>query len=309
MKKDLVLIATAIIISVLGILVVQSFGYDHIEVADGKLYGKTMFVNKEAIVLIVAGSGPTDMDGNTPLINGRNDSLLQIATSLKKEGISSLRYDKRTTGKSADSFDNSEIDFNMLVADCVAWIQYVKSQGYEKVYVAGHSQGSLIAMLAATQEDVDGVISLAGAGLFIDQTLERQLTQKLGVEDNRDNIEILSDLRKGVINEDLEGTDSMFTPANQRFLLSWMKYDPAKVIQSLDCPVLILQGSEDLQVDLSEYNALTNASPNSQALMIEGMNHVLKPVRDEKHNIAAYSDPSLMVDQRLVDSIVNFILN
>lgn len=304
MKQIKVTIAVGILLCLLGALVLPNIGYEKIQIAEGTLYGKSIDTGSDVVVLLIAGSGPTDMDGNTPVIDGRNDSLIQLAKFLEEKGISTLRYDKRTSGKSADSMETEAINFNQFVSDCVAWIQYAKAMGYERIYLAGHSQGSLIAMLAASQESVDGVISLAGAGFPIDITLERQLLEQLDADS--EEFSVIAGLREGRLDPSMK-SDSILSLDKQEFLLTWMKYDPAAVISSLPCPALILQGSVDIQVDDGEFDRLSNASPQSLVLMIEDMNHVLKPVRSEKENLSSYSDPSIAIEPRLVDAITDFL--
>lgn len=305
MKATIYLIVIAIIIGIFGGFVMEHIGYQSIKVEDGTIFGKIVHSSKDSIVIFIAGSGPTDMDGNSALVNGRNDSFAQLAKALKKQGISSFRYDKRTAGKSSETITEQIPEFDMFVSDCVACIRYIKQKGYKNIYLAGHSQGSLVGMLAAEAESVDGYISLAGAGLPIDVTLERQLRAQLGA-DSRE-VGIVQNLAKGKMDQTLDAADPMFSPDSQRFLLSWMKYDPAKIISELSCPTLLVQGSADLQVDLSEYTALKEAVPNSQAVLIDNMNHVLKTVQNQQENVAAYTDPSYNVDQSLVSVIVKFI--
>ena len=305
MKKTFLLLGAAIILIIFGGFIVKEIGYEHVTVGGGTLYGKTEYAGKDAIVIIVAGSGPTDMDGNSEILNGRNDSLLQLAKALKESGISTLRYDKRGVGKSAQAVEGTKPDFALFVDDCAAFIRHAKAQGFKKVYVAGHSEGSLIAMLAAMQEPVDGVISVAGAGFPIDTALEKQLLPQLGADSAE--IATLNKLREGRIDETIGADHPLFSPDKQQYLLTWMQHDPAKIIEALDCPVLIIQGSSDVQVDISEYNALKDARPDAKTLFVEGMNHVLKTVKDEKENAATYTDPSFEISPLLADAIAVFV--
>jgi len=298
-------IAVGVLLLLLGALVLPNVGYEKISLPEGTLYGKAIDTGNDAVVLLIAGSGPTDMDGNTPVIEGRNDSLIQLAKALEEKGISTLRYDKRTAGKSADSIETETLDFDQFVSDSVAWIQHAKAMGYERIYLAGHSQGSLIAMLAASQESVNGVISLAGAGFPIDITLERQLLEQLDADS--DEFSVIAGLREGRLDPSMK-SDSILSLDKQEFLLTWMKYDPAAVISTLPCPALILQGSVDLQVNDGEFDRLRSASPQSLAVMFEDMNHVLKPVSSEKENLSSYSDPATGIDPRLVDAIADFVI-
>lgn len=92
-------------------------------------------------------------------------------------------------------------------------------------------------------------------------------------------------------------------------MISWMKYDPQKIIQSLNCRVLIVQGTKDIQVKESDAGNLYKARPSAQLLIIENMNHVLKEVKSEKKedNLKTYSNPSLSVIPELISGIANFI--
>ena len=305
MKKTFLLLGAAIMLIIFGGLIVKEIGYERVSVDGGTLYGKTEFAGKDAIVIMVAGSGPTDMDGNSEIMNGRNDSLLQLAKALKAKGISTLRYDKRGVGKSAQAIEGTKPDFALFVDDCAAWICHAKVQGFKKVYVAGHSEGSLVAMLAALQEPVDGMISVTGAGFPIDTALEKQLLPQLGADSAE--IATLNTLREGKTDETIGSDHPLFSPDKQQYLLTWMQHDPAKIIQALDCPVLIIQGGSDIQVDISEYNALKDASPDAKTLFVDGMNHVLKIVKDDKENAATYADPSFEISPLLADAIAAFV--
>ncbi len=305
MKKTFLLLGAAIILIIFGGLIVKEIGYERVAVGGGTLYGKTEFAGKDAIVIIVAGSGPTDMDGNSVLLTGRNDSLLQLAKALKAKGISTLRYDKRGVGKSAQAIEGAKPDFALFADDCAAFIRHAKAQGFKKVYVAGHSEGSLVAMLAAMQEPVDGVISVAGAGFPIDTALEKQLLPQLGADSPE--IAVLNKLREGRIDDTTSADDPLFSPDKQQYLLTWMQHDPAKIIKQLDCAVMVIQGGSDIQVDVSEYNALKEARPDARTLFVEGMNHVLKTVKDEKENMTAYTDPSFEISPLLAEAMAAFV--
>ncbi len=101
MRKTFILMIVAILMAISVQVYLEYGNYHRIPVEGGTLYGRSMGKNKDMIVLLVAGSGPTDMDGNTSLLPGRNDSLLLLAKGLAQEGVSSFRYDKRTAGRSA----------------------------------------------------------------------------------------------------------------------------------------------------------------------------------------------------------------
>jgi len=122
---------------------------------------------KIPVVLIIAGSGPTDRDGNNPLLPGKNNCYKLLADALAAGGVASLRYDKRGIGESRASGGASEADlrFSMYVDDAVGWIVRLKADGrFSRVIVAGHSEGSLIGMVAANNGHADAYVSIAGGG-------------------------------------------------------------------------------------------------------------------------------------------------
>jgi len=133
--------------------------------------------DKSCVVLIIPGSGPTDRDGNTAGLPGKNNSLKYLAEGLLQKNIPSLRIDKRGIGGSSTAMTKeSDLRFDTYVQDVIEWIRYLRSkEGYRTVFVLGHSEGALIGLLAAVQkEPVNGYISVAGtarpaAKLILDQ--------------------------------------------------------------------------------------------------------------------------------------------
>lgn len=179
----------------------------------GKLSG-TLTVPDEgsdAAVLIIAGSGPTDRNGNSGsgLIT---NTYYMLARALEKEGIASLRYDKQGIGGSRYQDpelykQEDRLRLADYIADAEALTDYLKERGFRKIILAGHSEGSLVALVAATESpDVAAVISLAGAGYPIDEILQFQLTREL-ISYNPGLIlnvqSILSRLKQGKTTEDI----------------------------------------------------------------------------------------------------------
>jgi uncharacterized protein len=307
MKRLYLLMLIAVLMAVGVQIALEYGGYHKIPVEGGTLYGRAMGKDKDLVVLLVAGSGPTDMDGNSALISGRNDSLLLLARGLAGEGFSSFRYDKRTAGKSAKTFDlDVQIEFDTFVRDCVAVINYLKEQGYKNVVVAGHSKGSLVGMLATEEAPVEGFISLAGTGLPIDVTLEKQLLAQL--PEDSPEIQVLRGLREGKIDTSLP-RDHMFSPSQQIFLLSWMAYDPGALIGKLDVPVLVVHGDADIQVDLTDFQALQAGAGAKASRVIPEMNHVFKEINDPGDQVASYSDPSYPLHPQLIPTLVEYLHN
>jgi dipeptidyl aminopeptidase/acylaminoacyl peptidase len=87
-----------------------------------------------------------------------------------------------------------------------------------------------------------------------------------------------------------------------------MKYDPQKEIKKLNQPVLILQGMRDVQVAVKNAEALHLAAPTSKLVMLETINHVLKPSHpDREKNLATYNEPWRPISGELVTQTVSFV--
>lgn len=266
--------------------------------------------NKVPVVLIIAGSGPTDHNGNSPLLPGKNNSLKMIAEGLEGQGIASLRYDKRGIGASAAAMkEESKLVFDDYVKDAVEWINLLrKDSRFSKIIVLGHSEGSLIGMLASKETKADSYISVAGPGRpAYDVLIEQLSTQSESIV--KESNTIIDSLKQGkqvatVSNEVM----SVFRPSIQPYLISWFKYDPSKEITKLNCPVLILQGTNDLQVPAKDAELLHKAKPDAGYKLITDMNHVLKKApADQQGNLAAYSDPTLPLAPGFMDGILGFL--
>jgi len=262
------------------------------------------------VALIIAGSGPTDRDGNSPLLPGKNNSLKMLAEALGQHGIATLRYDKRGIGASAGAMgEESELRFTTYADDAVDWLEWLRADPrFSQRIVIGHSEGSLIGVLAAQRSIVSHVVSVAGAGRPIDEVLDEQLSRMLSPELLVDERRIIAELKAGRAVESVPQQLLMvFRPSVQPYMISWLPIDPAKEVGRLTVPVLIVQGSTDIQVNHADADRIANGHSHATLEMIEGMNHVLKEVREPSQQAASYSDPALPLHPRLVESIAKFV--
>src|SRR6056297_14479 len=280
-----------------------------IDTKDGVLYGTLLDCGKERpVALMLSGSGPTDRDGNQSSGNVKNSSLEWLALDLNDRGISTLRYDKRTSGKSAGNFENKNLVLEDFVDDAVSSIRYLKSQGYDNIYLIGHSQGSLIGTLAAQQEDVSGFISLSGPGRSIDLVLADQF-KNLSNSFSEETSEILSRIKSGApVGKMSPEAKKLFSTDNVVFLKAWMAYNPVDEIAKLEIPMLFIAGETDIQVPLEELELISNEVGPENCIVIPNMNHVLKesPI-DRQKNLRSYADPSYGIADGLTETIEYFI--
>ena len=264
---------------------------------------------KVPVALLIAGSGPTDRDGNNPMM--KNNSLKILATELAKNGIATLRYDKRGVAESKGaSKSESDLRFDDYVSDAKEWIQLLKKdKRFSKVIVIGHSEGSLLGMMAATS--ADKFVSIAGAGQSADKILKEQLkTQPQQVQDM--TFPIIDSLKNGKMVENVNPMlNSLFRQSVQPYLISWFRYDPQSEIGRLTIPVLIVQGTNDIQVSVEDAKRLAAANHKAKLILVDKMNHIFRrvDVEDRQANIATYSNSDLPIAVELVKSTVKFILD
>jgi pimeloyl-ACP methyl ester carboxylesterase len=263
------------------------------------------------VVLLISGSGPTDRDGNSPLLPGKNNSLKMLAEGLAMNGIASLRYDKRGVGESARAVTSeADLRFETNIDDAAAFCEQLRAdKRFSSVVIAGHSEGSLIGMVAAKKCNASVFISIAGAGRPASDILRIQLAGKLPPALATQSEAILKDLEAGKTTEKPPAElFALYRPSVQPYMISWFRYDPAKSIAELSVPVLIIQGTTDIQVNVDDAKRLAAANPHAKLLIVEGMNHVLKSVSSDKTKQAAsYSDPTLMLAPDLLMNIVDFV--
>ena len=270
------------------------------------------------MVLIVPGSGPTDRDGNGPLgLNAATYKLL--AEGLAARGIATVRIDKRgmfgSVGAVSDPNDVTAQDY---ATDISSWIGAIREQHIdaECVWVLGHSEGGLMALLAGQDPDIEtcGLILVASTGRPLGDVLRDQLEAQLAGTPLLDQALTAITALEADQHVDASGIDPalqpLFNAAVQDFLISTLALDPAQLIAGYSKPVLILQGERDLQVSVEDARRLHAAAPASELVLLPHANHVLKDVQssDRAANIATYGDPDLPLAPGAVDAIADLVL-
>lgn len=268
------------------------------------------------VALIIAGSGPTDRDGNSSVVGdpswgAHTNCLKQIALALADAGWASLRYDKRGIAASRAAMPAlvSDYRFEMMSDDAAEWIEQLQADGrFKGTTIIGHSQGSLVGMVAAQAKQIDSFTSLAGAGRPGGEVLREQLAAQFSGTLLAEANHIIDELEAGHTVADVsESLEAIFSPSIQPYLISWFRFDPAEEIAKLQGRVLIVQGTTDLQVALTDAHLLAAARSDAQLAIIDGMNHVLKAASTTTEQRAAYSDPTLPLHPQLMPSIINFL--
>jgi len=280
--------------------------------ADGyQLSGKLLSApDSPTAVLIIAGSGPTDHNGNIQQMGMTNNSYLMLAEGLHAAGYAVLRVDKRGIGRSANvQFKPEQALFGRYVADVVAWIRYLKTH-HTKVVVMGHSLGGLMAIQAAQQESVDQLIMLASVAASGHDTIKRQMTDQPEFV-SQAAIPLLERLRQG---EKISADEvppylySLMGPAIQPYLRSFMNIEPRAELAAITTPTLVIIGDTDIQITVAETMAWVKDLDHVESRVITGMNHVLKPApADRTANLATYSQADLPLHPDLLPTIIAFL--
>lgn len=282
--------------------------------ATGTLYGSMRRPGGSApvpVALIIAGSGPTDRDGNSPIIGGRNDSLKLLADALAARGIASVRYDKRGIAASAAAGpDESALRFGAYVDDAAAWVaQLAADPRHVGVVVIGHSEGALIGNLAALRSPARAWIGLAAPAERAADILRRQLAGRLAAALAERNGAILDELEAGHTVSDVPADlAALYRPSVQPYLISWFAESPTEAIAKLPIACLLVQGDTDVQIRVDDARALHAAQPACTLHIIAGMNHVLKSVpADLSAQLASYGDPTLPLAAKLGPALDDFL--
>lgn len=251
------------------------------------------------LIIWVHGSGPVDRNGNQP------NYIQQFREVVNKENIAFFSFDKRTANKNNREYLKGT-KFTDLALDVDAIVNHFKKdKRFTKITLIGHSQGSLIAMLAS--KNIDKYISLAGAGETIDKTIIKQIGKNNPTLGKAAQQQFDTLKAKGKIETVNPFLMSIFAKQNQDFLYDWMQINPTEEIKKITIPTLIINGDKDLQVKIEDAQNLKKAKPNAKLVIIKNMNHVLKNIEKDEDNMASYYSANFPLSEKLITTIVEFV--
>ena len=277
---------------------------------DNHLIQGTLLETEETqsvLAIIIAGSGPIDRDGNSSSIKGYY--LKMLADGLYKNGVSTFRYDKRGVSKSLGNLKSTaEIRFSDYINDAKSIINHFKNiKRFTKIVVIGHSEGALIGMIAS-KSLVDNFISIAGPGDDYLTVIKRQLSNRAPYIKAMSD-PIINQLKKNKLVDSVPPLlNNLFAPNLQTFLIDASSHDPVVEISKLKIPVLIIQGTNDVQITVNDAEILHAAASESRLEIIEGMNHVLRQASENfLLNIQTYGNSDLPIEELVIKLISTFI--
>lgn len=258
-------------------------------------------------VLLLAGSGPTDRDGNSPLLSVKVDLLKQIAERLAADGIASLRYDKRSAHtylaqmpKTLEGIGEYAKWAN-FVDDAKAALAFLKAQqgvDANRVGLVGHSEGGLLTLQVAKDLPSPArpktIVTLAGPGRRMDEVLMEQLEAQLPKQLPADQVPIYLDYAKKAIEQvKADGTippnpplglTQLFNPSTLPLLRTYFTLEPTEVAIAYLGPALVMNGEFDAQVsaekDAKKLEEAFKRRPQgmSELFVVPGGSHNFKSV-------------------------------
>ncbi|MBN8595443.1 MAG: alpha/beta fold hydrolase [Anaerolineae bacterium] len=262
-------------------------------------------------VVIVHGSGPNDRDGTL----GLNKPYRDLAQGLASQGIAVLRYDKRTYVY-REPIPGFTVD-DEVTNDALAAIALLRGNDRidsARIFVIGHSLGAMFALRIAERDPaLAGAVLMAGTPFSFDQVLSTQINYLRSLDANADVggldvlVEVLKSIRDGADPVTAFGGDT-----NQAaYWASMMDYVPGDTAQSLETPMLILQGERDYQVTMSDFTTwqeLLGERENVTLVSYPTLNHIFMALGslDRMAVPTDYSEPGFM-DAEVIADIVEWI--
>ncbi|MFZ3393255.1 alpha/beta hydrolase [Rhodococcus sp. 105337] len=267
-------------------------------------------------VLLLAGSGPTDRNGDSALLPGPIGTLRHLADVLERHGFASLRYDKLGSGVTGlgpyDVEDVADLGFSTFIDAASAGLDFLAGRrgvDANRLYVVGHSEGALIALaLAQDNPRIRGIGLIEPLAVRLLDLLTAQIDAQLDavVVAQKLPVQIADELRLALTGavESLRADGTLsdhlpeplrnagLVPANAKALAEEDALDPRMLAAQVDgdLPVLSSASTKDIQVRIEDVDALDDALVHTRltSLRMTRTNHVLKDIGDQQSTGADY---------------------
>lgn len=265
------------------------------------------------VAIIIAGSGPTDRNGNSLIGGIRPNSYAQLAWRLAERGVATLRYDKRGMPGTQGTFDITKMTLDDFAADARAAAESLsRDPRFSRVVLVGHSEGASLALMAASQgAPVAGVVHVSGLGRGLREVLREQLRRQFDSATVARADTAMDAYLRGEQPKDVPpGMEMLFVPVNRTFMRSLAALHPPAAIRAVRQPVLIVQGETDLQATVVDAERVHAARPAAQLAVIPEMNHVLKQDTNQSlmgQMTTTYQNPRIPIMPRVVAVIAEWI--
>ncbi len=264
------------------------------------------------VAVIIAGSGPTDRNGNS-VMGIRPNSYAQLAWRLAERGIATLRCDKRGMPGTQGTFDITQMTLEDFAADARSAAESLaRDPRFSRVVFVGHSEGASLALIAARQgAPVAGVVHVSGLGRSLGEVMREQLSRQFDSATMvRYDTAWKYYLRGDQPTDVPQQMAMLFVPVNRTYMRSLAALDPPAAIRAVRQPVLLVQGESDLQATVADAERLHGARPDARLVLLPDVNHVLKRVADRTlpGQMSTYQDPGIPIVPEAVQAIADWIL-
>ncbi|NJO24316.1 MAG: alpha/beta fold hydrolase [Sphingomonadales bacterium] len=263
-------------------------------------------------VVIIAGSGPTDRNGNS-VLGLKTDTYKLLAEALAERGISSVRYDKRgLAGSAAIAIREEELRITHMADDVVTVADWLRGRpGITSIALMGHSEGGLLALMSAARVKPAAMVLLATPGRRLGSILREQFSRS-GTHPaiSAEALRIVAALERAEdVAEVSPHLQAAFRPSVQPYLRSLMAIDPAALAAKTSQATLVVGGGRDIQVGKSDFDGLLAARTDAVGYWEPGMGHTLKDAGRTAQSLQqAYTNPSMALSTGLAERISDFIL-
>jgi fermentation-respiration switch protein FrsA (DUF1100 family) len=269
---------------------------------------------KIPVVLIVAGSGPTDRNGNSVALGLHPNMYAQLAWRLAEQGIASVRYDKRSLGENQARIVIVKTSIDDFIGDVIAGAKQLSADArFSRLVLLGHSEGAELVLQAANRgAPASAIVMASGAGRRFLPILHEQLSVQLPPSMLLDFDSAMAAFMRGETpSTTLPGPlMSLLQPDNRLFMQGMQAYVPVEEIAHAKLPILIVQGAYDGQVSLEEdARALAAAQPAAKLVVLPTANHVLKAATSAvvATQLPTYLDPRTPIVPEVAPAIASWI--
>lgn len=285
-------------------------------------------------IILIAGSGPTDKDWNTPILPGSNGSGKLLAQKIAENGYVTFRYDKRGVGQSKLKDESIHSTWTDNINDLKNVIDFVRNQpnvDKDAIFIMGHSEGGLHALKLLESDyktHIKGLVLLASTARSLAEiTLYQLSTQLKTLYPESDVQEQIQELRKAFNcisrkkklpaakevsdNPSIQKLYEMFTAVrNIKTIEEILDFEPKQVLATIDQPTLILSGGKDMQVDpvldsnALYMHALSKNKTNVKLILVPTADHVLKYESEDKEKLTPQIALNYNSEERKLDAEV-----
>jgi uncharacterized protein len=265
--------------------------------------------DKVPVILIIGDSGPTDRDGNNAKLGISGNTYKLMAYELGKKGIATVRYDKRFVGATTTTIKESQLHIEDYSDDAVSLLNLLNAdQRFSKIILFGHGEGVLVSLIAGYEQSEKAYIMAEG---YADKG-EKVLADIMKAKPKflADEFKAIMDsLKKGKTTDNVDPSLYYIArPSVQPFIMSWCRYDPIRGFKAIKMPVLVIQGTTDMTVPVSNGERFKKAKSDAFYLQIKDMNHILKEApADTDKNMDTYDKANLPIKPELINGIAEFV--